>query len=200
MEEEMMIKSISKFGLRAALLTAFAAVFALPSLQNADAHSKSRELKAKLSGFQEPPAVSSTGKGTFRALISRDRTSIEYILKYEGMEGDVTQAHIHVGQVGVNGGITLWLCGTTIATPPNPGPAGTPVCPGLREGTVTRTLTAADVVGPATQGIAVGEFEEVLKAIESGVTYANVHSLRNAGGEIRGQIRNGDDDDDDDHH
>jgi hypothetical protein len=199
MEEEMMIGSISKYGLRAALLTAVAAVFALPSLQ-ADAHGNNRLLKAKLTGFQEPPAVSSTGKGEFRALISRDRTSIEYVLKYEGMEGDVTQAHIHIGQVGVNGGISIWLCGTASATPPNSGPPGTPVCPGLREGTVTRTVTAADVVGPATQGVAAGEFEEVLKAIESGVTYANVHSLRNTGGEIRGQIRDGDHDDDDDHH
>lgn len=188
-----MIESISKYGLRAALLTAVAAVFALPSLQDADAHNnKSRLLKADLSGFQEPPAVSSTGKGEFRALVSRDRTSIEYVLKYEAMEGDVTQAHIHVGQVGVNGGISIWLCGTTIATPPNPGPEGTPVCPGLREGTVTRTVTAADVLGPAAQGVAAGEFEEVLKAIESGVTYANVHSLRNPGGEIRGQIRDRD--------
>jgi hypothetical protein len=196
MEEEMMIKSISKYGLRAALLTAAAAVFALPALQTADAHGKNRLLKANLGGFQEPPAVSSTGSGEFRALISRDRTSIEYILSYEAMEGDVTQAHIHIGQVGVNGGITLWLCGTAT----NPGPTGTPACPGLRAGTVTRTLVAADVVGPAAQGVAAGEFEEVLKAIESGVTYANVHSVRNPGGEIRGQIRDRNHDDDDDHH
>jgi hypothetical protein len=132
-------------------------------------------------------------------LISRDRTSIAYVLNYEGMEGDVTQSHIHVGQVGVNGGISIWLCGTTIATPPNPGPAGTQVCPGLRAGTVTGTITAAEVIGPTGQGIAAGEFAEVLAAIEAGHTYANVHSLRNTGGEIRGQIRNGDDDDDDHH-
>lgn len=188
----MMIESISKYGLRAALLTAAAAVFALPSPQNADAHGKSRQLKADLGGYQEPPAVSSTGSGEFRALISRDRTSIEYVLKYQDMEGDVTQAHIHVGQVLVNGGISIWLCGTTIATPPNPGPAGTQTCPGLRAGTVTGTITAAEVIGPTGQGIAIGEFAEVLAAIEAGHTYANVHSLRNPGGEVRGQIRDRD--------
>jgi hypothetical protein len=54
---------------------------------------------------------------------------------------------------------------------------------------VSRTVTAADVVGPAGQGIAAGEFEEVLNAMRAGVTYANLHSTRNPGGEIRGQIR-----------
>jgi hypothetical protein len=57
------------------------------------------------------------------------------------------------------------------------------------------------VVGPAGQGIAPGEFAEVIAAIRAGVTYANVHSTRNAPGEIRGQIKVRDrhDDDDDDH-
>jgi hypothetical protein len=189
MEEETMIASISKYGLRAALLTGVAAALALPSLHNADAHGKSRELKARLSGYQEPPAVSSTGSGEFRALISRDKTSFEYILKYQDTEGDVTQAHIHVGQVGVNGGISIWLCTTPAITT---APVGTQTCPGLRAGTLTGTVTAAEVVGPAGQGIAPGEFAEVLAAIEAGHTYANVHSVRNPGGEIRGQIRDRD--------
>ena len=50
-------------------------------------------------------------------------------------------------------------------------------------------MFAADVVGPAGQGVAAGEFEEVLTALREGVTYANVHSARNPLGEIRGQIR-----------
>jgi hypothetical protein len=60
---------------------------------------------------------------------------------------------------------------------------------GPRSGFVSRTVSAADVIGPAGQGIDAGEFEEVLIALRSGVTYANVHSARNPGGEIRGQIR-----------
>jgi hypothetical protein len=56
-------------------------------------------------------------------------------------------------------------------------------------GDVMGTITAAQVVGPAGQGIAAGEFEELVRAIKTGVTYANVHSTKFPGGEIRGQIR-----------
>jgi hypothetical protein len=39
------------------------------------------------------------------------------------------------------------------------------------------------------QGIAAGEFAELVKAIRARRAYANVHSLKFPGGEIRGQIR-----------
>lgn len=151
--------------------------------------SAGERLRARLQGFQEPPAISTGARGEFRAKIDGDE--IEYELSYSGLEGTVTQAHIHLGQVGVNGGISVWLCGT----PTNPGPAGTPTCPGPNSGTVTRTVSAANVIGPAGQGIAAGEFEELLAAIRAGVTYANVHSTMWPGGEIRGQIRARSDDD-----
>jgi CHRD domain len=62
---------------------------------------------------------------------------------------------------------------------------------------VARTITADDVIGPAGQGIAAGEFAELVDAIRSGVTYANVHTLPQfGGGEIRGQIRRGKEDKD----
>jgi len=60
---------------------------------------------------------------------------------------------------------------------------------------VTGVIDAADVIGPAGQGIAPGEFNELVRAIRSGNTYANVHTNMYPGGEIRGQIR-GDDNDD----
>jgi len=141
-------------------------------------------LRADLHGFEEPPAVSSTGSGDFRARIDRDGTAFDYELNFQDLEGDVTQAHIHLAQRGVNGGISVWLCGTDDA----PGPAGTPSCGGPRSGSVSRTVSASDVIGPAGQGIAAGEFEELLTAMREGVTYVNVHSTRNPGGEIRGQI------------
>jgi CHRD domain len=153
---------------------------------------KGRSLSATLRGIEEPPSVITGARGQFKATISNYENSIEYELSFENLQANVTQAHIHVGQKGVNGGISVWLCGTET----NPGPAGTPVCPA--SGTVTGTITANTVVGPAGQGVAAGEFEALLQALRSGVTYANVHSAMFPGGEIRGQISVKKDDDD--HH
>jgi hypothetical protein len=41
-----------------------------------------------------------------------------------------------------------------------------------------RTMTAADVIGPTGQGVAVGDFQSVIQAVASGVTYANVHTTQ----------------------
>jgi len=140
-------------------------------------------VRATLSGYEETPAISTGASGSFVARIGND--SIEYELSYEGIESPVTQAHIHFGQPGVAGGISAWLC-SNLASPPTP--AGTQSCP-TPSGTVTGTITAANIVGPAGQGIAVGQFDELISAILKGVAYANVHSNTFPAGEIRGQIR-----------
>lgn len=152
------------------------------------------EIRERLTGFQEVPVVSTEGDGTFRAEVRRDR--IDYRLRWEDLEGEVTQAHIHLGQRDVNGGITVWLCGNATAGPPpiNP-PAGTQTCPLTDPGRISGTITQAHVVGPAGQGISSGEFDELLRAIRAGVTYANVHSTTFAGGEIRAQLKDHEDDD-----
>lgn len=149
----------------------------------ANAQSKENRLQAGLSGSSEVPAISSTGQGKFVAKIAPDEGYFTYELSYDGLEGSVLQAHIHLGQQSVNGGIMIWLCGTTA----NPGPAGTPTCPSPG-GTVSGTVSAENVVGPAGQGIAAAEWQEALAALRSGVAYANVHSTKHPGGEIRGQI------------
>jgi hypothetical protein len=146
---------------------------------------KDRTLHATLRGIEEPPSVSSTGHGTFDALIAEDLESISYTLTYEDLEGDVQQAHIHLGQRGVNGGIAVFLCSNL-----GNGPEGTPACPGPRAGAVSGTITGADIVGPSGQGLTTDEFAELLRAIDKKVTYANVHSAKHTSGEIRGQIDN----------
>ena len=143
------------------------------------------QFRALLHGYEEVPAVSTTGGGTFRATVTPADGGFAYRLSYSGLEGTVTQAHIHFGQPAVNGGISVWLCGTAT----NPGPTGTPTCP--QSGTVEGTIDATDVVGPTAQGIAPGELAELMRAIRAGVTYANVHSSKHTGGEIRGQVRRG---------
>ncbi len=148
-----------------------------------DQGENARSLRATLKGFEESPAISSTGHGTFRAAISEDGTSIQYTLTYDDLEGDVQQAHIHLGQRSVSAGIAAFLC-TNLGN----GSATTPLCPGPRSGTVSGTITAAEVIGPTSQGLAPGEFAELLRAIDENVTYANVHSSKHPSGEIRGQI------------
>jgi hypothetical protein len=129
--------------------------------------------------------VSSPATGSFEAEIDDSARTIHYTLSYSGLQGDVRQAHIHFGQRSVNGGISLWLCETAA----NPRPLGSPDVPDCpQSGTVDFTLTAGHVVGPVPQGIALGEFEEIVAAIRAGRAYANVHSSVFPGGEIRGQI------------
>lgn len=140
-------------------------------------------LIATLRGVEEPPSNSSTGHGRFRATVSDDRTSIDYRLSYADLEGDVQQAHIHLGQRAVNGGIAVFLCSNL-----GNGPAGTQACPGPRDGVITGTITGADIVGPSGQGLEPNEFDELLRAIVKHVTYVNVHTTKHTGGEIRGQI------------
>ena len=143
-----------------------------------------------LLGIQEVPVVSTTGFGTFRAEIGKER--IEYKLTFHKLEGDVRQAHIHVGPKQNTGGIVLWLCQTSF----NPAPAGTnpPPCfdeadpQTLRSNTVTGVLTPADVVPAAQHGIAEMEFEEIIALMRAGKTYVNVHSVKFPPGEIRSQI------------
>lgn len=169
---------------RATIALCVIALFAVTAL----ALVQNKRIREFLTGFQEVPAVSTEAEGEFHARISEDATQIDYELSYSDLEGSVTQAHIHLGQSGANGGISVWLCGNPSAGPPaiTP-PPGTQPCP-PSPATITGTLTAANVVGPAGQGIAAGEFDELIKAIRAGKTYANVHSTKFPGGEIRSQI------------
>ena len=138
-----------------------------------------------LHGFQEVPVVSTTARGAFVATLQSN--AIRYELRYDALQGNVLQAHIHLGQRDVNGGVSVFLCQTAT----NPDPTGlAPVCP-PPPARVTGTLTAANVIGPAGQGIAAGEFAELLRAIRAGKAYVNVHSATFPGGEVRGQVGHG---------
>jgi CHRD domain len=158
-------------------------------------------INENLIGYQEVPSISTVATGRFTARISNDNSQIDYSLSYRGLEGAVQQAHIHFGQRSVNGGISVFLC-TNLGN----GPAGTQACP-ASPATITGTIRANDVIGPIAppppggQGIEPGAFDELLAAIRAGVTYANVHSTKWPGGEIRAQLlddRKGRGDDDED--
>jgi CHRD domain len=178
---------------RVIVFTVFLGLTALPGLVFAET------MEARLSGYNEVHfisgvpalrgAISTKAKGTFRAKLRDKLDVIDYELSYEGLEGAVTQAHIHFGQRHTVGGIVVWLCQT--ATNPAPPPvdpiAITPLCPA--EGTVSGTITPGQVLTVTGQGIDTGEFEELVRALRAGAGYANVHSSLFGPGEIRGQIR-----------
>jgi hypothetical protein len=143
------------------------------------ADSERHRVSADLIGYQETPQTLSTpGTGSFVAKIDTDAQTIDYTLSYEGLEAPAVAAHIHLGARATTGGVIAFLCGGG-NKPPCP-PAG---------GTVEGTITPSDVIGPTGQGIAPGEFAEVVRAIRNGAVYANVHSTLRPSGEIRGQIR-----------
>ena len=150
-----------------------------------------RSFRAEMSAAREIPVVASPARGTFRARLSDDGTSFEYTLNYEGFEGTVTQAHIHIAQPFASGGISVWLCKTAAVTPPTTVPADTPTCglPGGDGPEAEGVISAEDVIGPTGQAVPAADFEDLLHLMRAGYAYANVHSTSAPGGEVRGQIR-----------
>jgi CHRD domain len=159
------------------------------------ASASATEFSAKYSGFEEvgalnneTGAVFSPGKATLDLDLNRNARTITFKLTYSGLSASVTQSHIHFGKRHVPGGIMVWFC-----TNLNNGPPGTQTCPAA--GTVTGTITGANVVGPTAQHITAGDFDALVAALESDTVYGNIHTTAFPAGEIRGQVRRGDDDD-----
>src|SRR5262249_38412914 len=127
-------------------------------------------LSGKLIGYEEVPAISTTGTATFTATVAKNGQSVSWHMTYSGLEGNVTQSHIHFGQRSWSGGIAVFLC-TNLGN----GPAGTQACPGPHAGTISGMFGPSDVIGPTAQGIAPGQWDKLLKAIATGNAYANIH-------------------------
>ena len=154
-----------------------AAMVALLGTAMVSADSGRRDMKARLSGFQEVPAISTQGSGSLRLRVNEAGTAISFELRYANLEGGaVTAAHIHFAQPGVNGAPIAFLCGGT-----------KPACP-VAPATISGTIVAGDILDASAQGIAAGQFGEALRAMRAGVTYANVHTVGFPAGEIRGLI------------
>ena len=134
---------------------------------------------AHLVGFNEVPAINTAGHGDFTFTITS--SDIAFRLYTPALSGPPAPAHIHVGQKRVNGGVSVFFCGG----------GGQPACPAATSGTVTGTITAANVVGPTAQGFNVGDLAAVERAIKAGVSYANMHTAKFPAGEIRGQVHGG---------
>jgi hypothetical protein len=134
--------------------------------------------KAKLIGFQETPSILSNGTGTFTASLDPGGTSISYTETFANLSSPVIVSHIHFAEPGGAGAVFVFLCSG----------GGKPTCP-AGGGTVTGTITAADVLTVTAQGITGGDFAGLLRILKSGNAYVNVHTTNHPGGEIRGQVK-----------
>jgi hypothetical protein len=134
-----------------------------------------------LKGREEVPPVDTQATGLAKFQLSKDGTELDYKLIASNIEG-VTQAHIHCGAPGVNGPVVIFLFGFD--------PVGVDSNGILAQG----TLTAAGLIPlpdtPECPG-GIADFEDLIDRIASGGAYANVHTLVNPGGEIRGHIDHG---------
>jgi hypothetical protein len=166
--------------MRKLLLVIAAAGLLLIALAPIAAGDDDNEFRASLNGYFEVPSISTNARATFRARLNSAGTTLSYTLRIRDFSENPLFAHIHFARPDVNGGVIAFLCGG----------GGKPACPA--NGTVTGTVVAADVIGPADRGIAAGEFSELIRAMRNGATYANVHSPTYQPGEIRGNIRRGD--------
>ena len=109
------------------------------------AHDNQRQFDENLSGYQEVPALSTSGNGTFTARVNKDQTEIKWELTFSALESDADAAHIHFENPTNNGGIVLCLC-TNLGN----APAGIQVqaCP-TAGGTISGTAHVGDISGSA---------------------------------------------------
>jgi CHRD domain-containing protein len=165
-----------------AMLTA--AAFALPV-----ASANAEEFNATFSGFNEVGAILSEGTGHLTLDLNRATQTIKFQLTFSGLSAPVTQSHIHFGKVHTAGSVIVFFCSSLPTAPP-----GVQACP-ANGGTVTGTITSANVLAVAAQNVPAGDFDALTDALLSDTAYANVHTTSFPGGEIRGQIHRGEHDD-----
>jgi hypothetical protein len=156
------------------------------------ARADAQEFSGRFSGFNEvgaqnaeSGAILSEGTGTIELELDRKAQTLSFKLTYSGLSAPVTQAHIHFGKDHVAGGVMVFLCSNL-----GNGPAGTQPCP-ASGGTVTGTLTAANVIAIAKQNVNAGDFDALADALTSHTAYGNVHTMNFPAGEIRTEIRRG---------
>jgi hypothetical protein len=128
--------------------------------------------KAKLTGKEVAPAVTTKAKGEAEFKLSKDGKELTYTLKMKGIE-NVSAAHIHAGKKGENGGPVAGLF------------AG-PKKAGKFSGVLAKGAIADKDLSGSLAGKTVADLVAMIKG---GGAYVNVHTDAHPDGEIRGQIK-----------
>ena len=138
---------------------------------------------ASLDGSQEVPPVSTTGTGIALFELNEAGTEISFQIQISNLDlggqtvpttDDVTGAHIHLAPLGVNGGVVVGFIN----------PSTTVNTIDVVAGTIVGTIDSSSLTG----SLAGQPLSDLVNEMISGNTYVNIHTIANAGGEIRGQI------------
>jgi hypothetical protein len=108
---------------------------------------------------------------------------LDYQLSVSNLNGVATGAHIHRGSAGTNGPIVanLNIRGTFAGASASASAGGGSAMTSTSTG---GTITSADLKGP----LAGKQVSDLIKLIEDGKAYVNVHTRQHTNGEIRGQL------------
>jgi CHRD domain-containing protein len=157
-------------------ILALAVLFTAPA-----AFGATEVFSAKLLGDNEVPPNNTAGTATFHMEVDSNG-AITFSITFSGLSTPLVVAHLHFAPTKVAGGVMIFLCGG----------GNQPACPAGTSGTITGTITAASVTGPAAQGINPADLTSALEAVRDGNAYSNMHTTKLPGGEIRGQVHRGD--------
>jgi CHRD domain len=162
--------------------------FATPAAVTATAtagpsSSSGKEFSARLTGDKDIPPVDTDATGRIRLTVNSQQDALDYQLSVSNLNGVATGAHIHRGSAGTNGPIVanLNIRGTFAGASASASAGGGSAMTSTSTG---GTITSADLKGP----LAGKQVSDLIKLIEDGKAYVNVHTRQHSNGEIRGQL------------
>jgi hypothetical protein len=130
---------------------------------------------AKLDGASQVPTVDTKATGEATFTVSADGRKIAYTVRVRDL-ADLTMAHIHLGTTGRNGPVVVRLYPTNGKR-------------ALIKGTKNGELATGKITAASLQGPEKGHpLRALIKAMQDGDAYVNVHTAEHKDGEIRGQI------------